>query len=153
VSDLLETHRHSITGFELPVPVGWERSEEVEACALVAVEPPRGDPHLRANVVVTLEVVPEDEDLEAWTLRSLASLRESLQEAQVLDVETLEIGGVPARRALTHYLHADHGGAALEQWLLLHRGLGMVISCTTAALEYDDLFDLTHAIAEGLRLP
>jgi hypothetical protein len=29
----------------------------------------------------------------------------------------------------------------------------MVISCTTAALEYDDLFDLTHAIAEGLRLP
>ena len=61
VSDvLLETYRHSVAGFELPVPAGSERSEEVEACALVAVEPPRGDPHLLANVVVTLEVVPED---------------------------------------------------------------------------------------------
>jgi hypothetical protein len=153
VTGLFETHRHSAAGFELPVPTGWERSEAVEACALVAVEPPRGDPHLRANVVVTLEVAGDDEDLEAWTLRSLAALEDSLQEAQVLDVETVEIGGVAARRALTHYLHADHGGATLEQWLLLHRGLGMVISCTTAALEYDDMFDLMHAIAEGLRLP
>ena len=153
MSEALETHRHSISGFELPVPAGWERSEEIEACALVAVEPPRGDPHLRANVVVTLEVVAEDEDLEGWTLPSLAALRESLLQAQVRDVEARESGVVPPRRALTHNLHADHGGAALEQWLLLHRGLGMVISCTTAALEYDDLFDLTHAIAAGLRLP
>lgn len=149
----LERYRHSTVGFALPLPVGWERSEEVEACALVAVEPPRGDPHLRANVVVTLEQVAADEDLDAWSRRSLDLLAEPLPRLLRIDLEETEIGGVPARRALSHYLHPDHGGANLEQWQLLHRGLGVVISCTTAALEYDDLFDLMHAVAEGLELP
>jgi hypothetical protein len=153
MSASLQPHRHSTAGFELPVPEAWERSEDVEACALVAVEPPRDDPHLRASVVVTLEVVPDDEDLEAWTRRSLDALGKSFERHRLIDLTALEIDGRPAMRALSHYLHADHGGACLEQWLVQHGGLGVVVSCTTAALEYDDLFELMHAIAEGLRLP
>lgn len=153
MSASLRSYRHSTAGFELPLPEGWERSEEIEACALVAVEPPRDDPHLRATVVVTLEPVHEGEDLEAWTRRSLEALASSLPQQRLIDLTATEIDGRPAMRALSHYLHADHGGACLEQWLVRHRGLGVVVSCTTAALEYDDLFELTHAIAEGLRLP
>ena len=28
--------------------------------------------------------------------------------------------------------------------------MGYVVSCTTPALEYDDLFELMHVVAEGL---
>jgi hypothetical protein len=153
MSDSLELHRHSVAGFELPVPAGWERTEDIEGCALVAVEPPRGDPHLRANIVVTLERVLPQESLADWSERSLAALGESLNEVRLLDVEALEVGGRPARRALSHYRHGDVGGVNLEQWLVLAGGLGCVVSCSTAALEYDDLFDLMHAVGEGLRVP
>lgn len=149
----LESYRHTQAGFELPIPVGWERTEEIPACALVTAEPPRDDPHLRANVIVTLEPLLEGEDLEVWTRRSLDALAESLERHRLIDLTELELDGRPAMRALSHYLHAEHGGACLEQWLVQHRGLGVVVSCTTAALEYDDLFEFMHAIAEGLRLP
>jgi hypothetical protein len=71
----------------------------------------------------------------------------------VIDDDRIEIGGQSARRVLSHYVHRVYGGACLEQWLLAHEGLGYVVSCTTAALEYDDLWDVTNAIAEGLRVP
>jgi hypothetical protein len=153
MSDSLEVHRHSVAGFELPVPARWERTEDIDGCALVAVEPPRDDPHLRANIVVTLERVGARDTLAAWSERSLDALAESLNEARLLDVEALEVGGRPARRALSHYRHEDVGGVNLEQWLVLAGGLGCVVSCSTAALEYDDLYDLMHAVGEGLRIP
>jgi hypothetical protein len=144
----MEVHRHSVAGFEIPVPAGWERTEDEHGCALVAVEPPRTEPHLRASVVVTIE--PLGDDFEE---HSLTALRESLNRLRVIDDDRVEIGGRPARRVLSHYVHRVYGGVCLEQWLLAVDGLGYVVSCSTAALEYDDLWDLTHAIAEGLRVP
>jgi hypothetical protein len=147
----LENYRHSSAAFELPLPRDWERAENVQGCALVAVEPPREDPHFRANVVVTIEQLPEGTDLEPWADRSLGALGESLNRLRVIDLDTTEVGGLPARRALTHYLHGQFGGVNLEQWSLVQGGLGFVVSCSTAALEYDDLWLLTNTIAEGLR--
>jgi hypothetical protein len=149
----LEVHRHSGLGFALPVPAGWERVEDVDGCALVAAEPPRGDERLRANVVVTAEPVAADEPLEAWAERSLAALGKSLSRLRRLDLAAVRVDGRPARRALSHYEHGELGGVCLEQWLLLDGGLGYVVSCTTAALEYDDLCDLMEAVAGGLELP
>jgi hypothetical protein len=148
VSGVLEVHRHSVAGFEIPVPAGWERTENTDGCALVAVEPPRAEPHMRASLVVTIEPLRAD-----FEERSLAALRESLNRLRVIDDDRVEIGGRPARRVLSHYVHRVYGGACLEQWLLAHEGFGYVVSCTTAALEYDDLWDVTNAIAEGLRVP
>jgi hypothetical protein len=144
----VETHRHPV-GFVLPLPVGWEVSENVDGCAVVAVEPARHDPHLRASVVVTVEVLGDD--APAWSDRSLAAVRESLIRYRLIDDEQVEIGGRRARRVLGHYVHAGFGGVNLEQWLIVHAGRGYVISCTTAALEYDDLCDLMRAVAEGFR--
>ena len=144
----VETHRHAV-GFELPLPAGWEVSENVDGCALVAVEPARRDPHLRASVVVTVEVVGDD--AAGWPDRSLAAVRESLIRYRLIDDEELDIGGRRARRVLGHYVHAGFGGVNLEQWLIVHAGRGYVISCTTAALEYDDFWDLTRAVAEGFQ--
>jgi hypothetical protein len=151
MSDVLAVHRHGGGDFELPLPVGWEWRENVRGCALLALEPERDDGHVRANVVVTVERLPEDESLEEWSGRSLAALADTLNRHRLLDLVVLEVGGRPARRALSHYVDRVHGGVCLEQWLVPAGGLGIVVSCTTAALEYDDLFDLMHAVAEGLR--
>ena len=152
MSDDLAVHRHGGGGFELPLPVGWEWREDVDGVALIAVEPERDDDHLRANVVVTVERLPDGESREGWSDRSLESLGETLNRHRLLDLLDVEVAGRPARRALSHYVDRLHGGVCLEQWLVPHRGLGVVVSCTTAALEYDDLHDLMHAIAEGLRV-
>jgi hypothetical protein len=146
----LETYRHPTAGFALPLPPDWERSENAYGCALIAVEPPRDDPHFRTNVVVTVEQLSGDTDLERWAEGALEALRESLNRLRVIDLDSAEVGGLPARRALTHYLHDRFGGVNLEQWCLLHGGLGYVVSCSTAALEYDDLWALTNQVAEGL---
>jgi hypothetical protein len=144
----MDVHHHSEAGFEIPVPAGWERTENQDGCALVAVEPPRAEPHIRASLVVTIEPLRDD-----FEERSLAALRESLNRLRVIDDDRVEIGGRPARRVLSHYVHREYGGVCLEQWLLAQEGFGYVVSCTTAALEYDDLWDLTNAIAEGLQVP
>jgi hypothetical protein len=150
MSEELETYRHPTAAFELPLPPEWERSENVHGCALIAVEPPRDDPHFRANVVVTVERL--ETGLEGWAERSLDALRDSLDRLRVIDLDSVEIGGLPARRALTHYLHDRYGGVNLEQWSLVHGGFGYVVSCSTAALEYDDLWALMSGVAEGLRV-
>lgn len=146
----LTGYRHPGTGLELPLPADWERREAVAGCLLVAVEAPR-EPYFRANVVVTLEPVDEGMSFRDWVERSLEALRDSVNRLRFIDEEHTEIAGVPACRALSHYLHRDYGGVNVEQWLLLHAGVGQVVSCSTAALEYDDLFPLTSAIGEGLR--
>jgi hypothetical protein len=150
MSETLEIYRHSVAGFEIPLPPEWERTEEQEGCALVAVEPPREEPHLRASVVVTIEAPGEERPFEEWTDGALTAVRESLNRLRVIDDELVEIGGRPARRLLSHYVHRKFGGVCLEQWLLAERGLGYTISCSSAALEYDDLRDLMSSIAEGL---
>jgi hypothetical protein len=152
MTEELAVHRHGGGGFELPLPVGWEWREDTGGVALVAVEPERDDDHLRANVVVTIERVPDGESLEQWAGRSLAALGETLNRHRLLDLVDVAVAGRTARRALSHYVDRQYGGVCLEQWLLRRGELGIVVSCTTAALEYDDLHDLMHAIAEGLRM-
>ncbi len=89
------------------------------------------------------------ESLDAWASRSLRALAEALHRHRLLDLAPVEIGGLVARRALSHYVNRVYGGVCVEQWLVPS---GHVVSCTTPALEYDDLFDLMQAVAEGLRV-
>jgi hypothetical protein len=148
---VLEVHRHSVMGFEIPIPVGWEVTEQVQGTALVAVEPPREQPHLRASVVVTVELIGDEADVAAWEERSVAALVDSFNRLRIIDDERVTLDGRDARRVLSHYVHGQFGGVCLDQWLLAAGGAGFVVSCTTAALEYDDLWDLTTTVAEGLR--
>jgi hypothetical protein len=152
MSEELDSYRHPSAGFELPLPRGWEQTENTHGCAVISVEPPREEPHFRANIVVTVEPLGAGAELDSWAERSLDALRDSLDRLRVIDLEPVELGGLSARRALTHYLHDRFGGVNLEQWSLAHGEHGYVVSCSTAALEYDDLWPLTNAVAEGLRV-
>jgi hypothetical protein len=150
--DVVSLHRHSGGAFALPLPTGWECQENVHGCALIAVEPAREDEHLRPTVVVTIEPLVAGETLDAWTARSLEGLRESLQHHRLLDVQAVDVAGRGARRALSHYVNRVFGGVCLEQWLVPVEEVGYVISCTTPALEYDDLFEVMHTVGEGLTI-
>lgn len=152
MSDILEVHRHGGDAFELPLPTGWEWYENVEGCALVSREPIRDDEHLRATVVVTVERLTEGESLDAWAHRSVGALGEALHRHLLIDLGEVEIGGREGRRVLSHYVNREYGGVCVEQWLVPAGEFGYAVSCTTPALEYDDLFELMHAIAEGLRV-
>lgn len=102
-------------------------------------------------------MVDDGTSLGTWVERSANALRESVNRLRFIDDEHTTVAGMPARRLLAHYLHREYGRVNIEQWLLLHAGIGQVLSCSTAALEYDDLFGLLTAISEGLtpaeRLP
>lgn len=134
------------------MPATWEVTEQVPDCALVAAEPSSNPEQLAANVVVTLEEIG-GQPLEQWVARSRDRLLDgTLDRLWILDSATTEIDGRPAQRTLSHYLHETHGGLNLEQWQLADQRRGYVISCSTAALDYDALADTTVRIAEGLRI-
>jgi hypothetical protein len=147
----LRWYRCAAAGFWIPVPAAWETSEEVAGAALVTVEPER-DGAFRGNVVVTAETVAPELDLRAWAERCVELLCRELNRCHLLDAEDTEVGGVPARRALVHYVQPAFGGVNLEQWMLKAGVRGLVISASTAVPDYDDRRDLMAAIASGLRL-
>ncbi|MGH3327188.1 MAG: hypothetical protein ACRDPT_05200 [Streptomycetales bacterium] len=146
----MREHHHPTGGFTLPVPEGWEVAENVSGCAMVVSEPAYG-PYFTPNVVLTIEPWTDGESLDAWVDRSRDALRESLNRLRVIDVEETTVAGLPARRTLSHYLHEQHGGVNLEQWSLARDGYGYVISVSCAALEYDEMHDLSRRTVEGLR--
>ncbi|MGH3322448.1 MAG: hypothetical protein ACRDN9_20190 [Streptosporangiaceae bacterium] len=152
MSQKLQPYRNDEVGFSLPIPADWEVTEGVSGCAVVAVAPGEDLRHFRPNVVVTVERLPDGESLDAWTRRSREALGENLNQLQFFDTEETQIDSVPARRTLSHYLHRFHGGVNLEQWSAAKGGWGYVVSCSTAATDYDDLADVMVSIADGLRV-
>jgi hypothetical protein len=137
-------------GFSIPLPAGWEVSEEVDGAALVAAEPDRGG-GFRSNVVVTIETRPVGLGLAGWAERCTGLLSEELDHCRVLDAAEAVIGRLPARRALVHYAHPELGGVNLEQWMLLYGERGFVVSASTAVPDYDDRCELMASVAGSLR--
>jgi hypothetical protein len=150
VTELL-TYRHSSAGFAIPLPAGWETSEQIEGAALVAVEPDRGGA-FRSNVVVTGETRPVGLGLSDWAERCVGLLSQELDHCRLLDTEDTVIGRLPARRVLVHYVHPELGGVNLEQWMLLYGERGFVVSASTAVPDYDERCELMAGIAGGLRI-
>lgn len=153
MSEFFRTYRHEQSGFTLPVPAEWEVAENLQGCALVAVEPEQDPRRFVANVVVTVESLAEDEPLESWVRRSHEALRDgTLPRLRIIDTVETEVGGLPAWRTLSHYLHQMHGGVNLDQWQVAHEGWGYVMSCSMGALDYDELADAMERMADGLRI-
>ncbi|MGH3328652.1 MAG: hypothetical protein ACRDPT_12795 [Streptomycetales bacterium] len=145
------TVRHSTFGFELPLPDDWKPTEDVPDCALVASGPEPDPGVFVPNLVVTVEPRDPDESFERWVTTSLQNLQQALDHVRVIDVEDTRIEGHQARRVLTHYRHAS-GGVNLEPWLVSAGEAGYVLSFSTSVGEYDSLYTITRAVAEGLRI-
>ena len=144
----LTTYRHLTAGFTIPLPSTWERAENAEGVALVAVEPERL-PWFRANVVVTIEQLPADMGLADWADTGLGQLDRILQGFLLLDVEGTEVGGPTGPPDFKHHT-TDTGAITMEQDLT-EATLGYTVTASVGTLEYDDLADLFTTVAAGLR--
>jgi hypothetical protein len=145
----LVTYRHPGAGFSLALPQAWERVEDTEGVALIAIEPER-PPWFRANLVVTIEVLGADMDLSRWTKAGHGLLDQTLERPLLLDLEQTQIGGRPAHRTLVHHT-TETGAVTMEQWTLTEGTLGYSVTASAGTLEYDDLADLFATVAASFR--
>jgi hypothetical protein len=150
----LVTHRHPELGFSIDLPPDIEVHEDVPHVALVAIERadvvPEGT--FRANLNVVVETGPPGMDLDAYVEGSLERQRGSMAGFRLIDREETTVGGVPAVRTLAHYRGSDVLGVVVEQWRLIARGLGWVVTVSADAIGYADRADAFAASAESLRV-
>lgn len=145
----LASYRHPTAGFTVPLPRFWERVEDAEGVALIAIEPER-PPWFRANLVVTIEQLGAGMDLSRWTEAGRGLLGQTLERPLLLDLDQVEIGGRPAQRTLMHHT-TDAGALTMEQWTLTEATLGYTVTTSVGTLEYDDLADLFATMSAGFR--
>lgn len=132
-------------GFEIAVPKFWERLVNLNSTvAFVAREPDNGGV-FRANIVVTVEDI---DDQERWQRVAMRALAEHLQDYLLLD-ERSEGGGV---QRLFHHLVPDSGAITAEQWAWPAGHLGFTLTASAATFDYDDQAELFTSIASRFRL-
>lgn len=145
-------HHYTAGDISLPLPAGWEATPHAPDAAIAAAEPYRSG-RFTTNVVVTVEDgLPAGDTLDAWTQRTIAALEQQVTRFRVIDLEDAEVDRRTAFRVLSHYPLSGFGGVTLEQWLLPDGPRGVIVSCSTATMEYDDRADLFSEIVAGLRL-
>lgn len=145
----LVDYRHPRMGFSLPLPPDWEqRTDPYEGVAFVGVIPEE-DYGFRTNVVVTVDDVPEM-DLSVWQFSAGQLLDRGLVEFVQLDEEYVEIGDRSAVRRLGHH-NVNEDAVTMEQWAVLHHGIGYTLTASADTWVYDHVADLLATIAAGFR--
>jgi hypothetical protein len=155
VSELeLQPYRHSELGFTIDLPPDIEVHDDLPHVAVLALERadvlPEGA--FRASISVVAEDGPPGLDLDGYVERSLAVQEQSMEEFRVLDRDSLELGDVPAVRTLAHYVGGEALAVVVEQWRLIARGLGWVVSASSDAISYADKGEIMAACAETFRV-
>lgn len=150
----LEPYRHAGLGFTIDLPAGIEVHEDVPHVALLAVEQAAVVPEgtFRASLSVIAEDGPEGLDLAGYAEGSLHQEAGALEDFRLLDREAVEIGGVPAVRTLVHHTGGPELAVVVEQWRLIARGLGWVLSASADAVSYADKGAIMAACAETFRV-
>lgn len=150
----LEPYRHADLGFTIELPAGIEVHEDLPHVALLAVEQfgvvPDGT--FRASLSVIAEDGPEGLDLEGYVAGSLEREVAAFDDLRLLDRDEYELGGVPVVRTLAHYRGGEALAVALEQWRLIARGMGWVISSTSDAISFADKGEIMAECAETFRV-
>jgi hypothetical protein len=150
----LEPYRHAELAFTLDLPPELEVHEDLPHVALLAVERPDAIPDgtFRASLSVVAEDGPPGMDLAAYVAGSLEREAQSLQAFRLLDRDELLLDAVPAVRTLAHYQGSESLGVTLEQWRLIARGLGWVVTATSDAISYADKGEIMSLCAESFRV-
>ena len=138
------------------VPPDWEVVDRPsEGVVLVALEPARAAtaddrPPFRSNLVVTA-VSTGGLGFRDWQAGSDEILDRALTDYLLVDLERLEVDGLPGGRRLAHHT-GPHGEAlTLEQWFVLHEGIGHTLTATVETARYDELADVVAAAAGSWR--
>ncbi len=144
-------HAADARGLRLPAylqPVPADAPDLPAEVTFVALEPESG--RFRTNVVVT-EQPTGGLDFRDWQAGTEELLPRTLPDYLLVDLERLEVDGLPAGRRLAH--HAGPGGEALtmEQWFVLVDGTGHTLTATVETWRYDELADSLAGVAASWR--
>ena len=157
----LVTYRHP-GGMTMPLPDGWERAEDAHpGLVLITVEPEQPadqEPGFRANLVVTVDRLDDGLDLSEWQAGTEKLFPGSLTEYLVLDLERMQLAGVPAIRRLAHHRTDQNRSVTMEQWAIVLPGddgrpHGWTLTASVGSLGYAGLADLTSQVAAHWRPP
>ncbi|MGH8867256.1 MAG: hypothetical protein ACRDYU_04585 [Actinomycetes bacterium] len=145
-------YRHLRTGFAVSLPEGWDHVDDPQpGVALVALEPDRGT-GFRANLVVTVDEVPDGVDLAGWQAGCDELLARTLVDYLLLDLHTVSNERGPAAvHRLAHHLVNDAEAVTMAQWAVLRGRTGLTLTASAATLAYDSLADTFAAVAGGFR--
>jgi hypothetical protein len=150
----LEPYRHADLGFTIELPPGIEIHEDLPHVALLAVERsdvvPEGT--FRASLSVVAEDGPEGLGLDGYVAGSIERQTAGMDDLRLLDRDEYELGGVPVVRTLSHYRGGEALAVALEQWRLIARGIGWVLSSSSDAISFADKGEIMAACAETFRV-
>jgi hypothetical protein len=127
------------SGFRLEYPNEWIVHEGVPGAALVIVAPER-EGGFRPNFNVVVQEMEPTPDLESLTTTHLSNQARWLTDHQLIDVESVELAGVPATRTLSHHRQGIYS-LTVEQWLAIGDGGIVVLSATSETLTYSQLAD------------
>jgi hypothetical protein len=150
----LVTHRHAELGFSIDLPPEIEIAEDMPHVALVAAEradlvPPGS---FRASLNVIVEDGPPGMDLDAYVAGSIEQQRRTMAGYRLIDQEETTVGGFPAVRTLAHFAGDEELCVVVEQWRLIARGLGWIVTATCDAISYSGRAEVFAACAETLRV-
>lgn len=150
----LVTYRHPELGFSIDLPPDLELADDVPHVAVVAVERAEmlPDGTFRGSLNVVVEDGPPGMDLDAYLEASLEQQQRGMAGFRLIDREDTEVGGVPAVRTLAHYKGSEVLALVVEQWRLIARGLGWVVTATSDPITYAGRADAFAASAETLRV-
>jgi hypothetical protein len=150
----MELYRHAELGFTIELPPGIEVHEDLPHVAVLAVERsdvvPEGT--FRASLSVVAEDGPEGLDLDGYVAGSLERETAAMDNLRLLDRDAYELGGVPVVRTLAHYRGGETLAMALEQWRLIARGIGWVITSSSDAISFADKGEIMAECAETFRV-
>ena len=130
---------------------GWQPSDELPSVVdgpqpkLVCYEPEHDDGHFRANLVAMV-VDAGGLTFSEWQTRVDEALPVTLDNLILIDLEKLEILGLPGGRRLAHYRGPGGWPVTLEQWCVDIDGNMVTLTFSVDSLRYDELADDFAAI-------
>jgi hypothetical protein len=150
----LQPYRHATLGFTIDLPPDIEIHDDLPHVALLAVERAEVIPEgtFRASISVVAEDGPEGMDLDGYVAGSLSRQAETMDDFRVLDRDQYELGDVPVVRTLAHYRGGEMLAVAVEQWRLIDRGIGWVVTASSDAISFADKGEIMAACAETFRV-
>jgi len=139
-------------GFSLLCPTGWERLPIPSGAetAFVAIAPGHGG-DFHANIVLTVDDLPQDLDVADWQAEVEPALDLTLEEYMLLDLERIDGPDGSMIRRLMHHVGPRSQPITAEQWARAHGPTGYTLTCSVATPAYDGLADLLADVGRSLR--
>lgn len=135
------------------VPDGWDKLARPPAGTLWAAAEPAdlaSPERFRANLVLTCDDTA-GLTFRDWQVGTEEVLPRMLDDFLLVDLERVEVDGLPGGRRLAHHVDARGRALTMEQWFTLSGERGWTLTATCETWTYDELADVLAALAAEWR--